>query len=429
MHDGRSGALLLLQPRTFALIACADGTRDLEGVALEASRRGVYGRRSEIEAALAELDAAGLLDEGVEPGPELDDLPQRRVAPLVGAAAARSLEALPGYGFRCTGSGDCCSQYATIALTAADARRAARAGLDLLPDDPEGERVYLPLVGAVRTERLAMTLVDGRCLQLGADGRCGLEARGGPEAKPAACRAYPATLVDDGSSVRVSVTPECGCVFASLDGASTEPLVLGSVGADLPAGVSVRVLPARVAVARGRTVEREEVAAWSREAAAAAPGEGLALSCVTLGRHLEDRGLGAWPSPAGIGAVTERVLAEEVARIGAALEAGARSAEAWRSAGDRTRRVRRAAADTAAELASSTAALSRALADESRAGHEALVVRAALFGHALVGEQDLSSGLRALGAKLLVARALGAREGALGHPLAATFAAVRGITG
>ncbi|WP_437580493.1 hypothetical protein [Sorangium sp. So ce887] len=44
LHDLRSGQLLQLGPREWALVSAADGTRDVEGIAIAAAREGAHAR-------------------------------------------------------------------------------------------------------------------------------------------------------------------------------------------------------------------------------------------------------------------------------------------------------------------------------------------------------------------------------------------------
>ena len=61
VHDARSGDLVRMPPRAWALIEAADGTRDIGGLLLAASQRGELRRASEVTAVLTDLQAAGLL--------------------------------------------------------------------------------------------------------------------------------------------------------------------------------------------------------------------------------------------------------------------------------------------------------------------------------------------------------------------------------
>ncbi len=424
IHDARDGSLCRLDPASFALLACADGTRELEGIALAASRAGLYTRLGEITSLLSELDALGLLDEGVEPGPMPTEREDRVETPAPEPLASRPLEALGGYRLSCTGAGGCCRQYGSVALSADDVSRGERAGFARLPGDVRGERVWLPLYGAVRTERVAMTTVDGRCLQLLDDDRCGLEARGGHGAKPVGCRSYPATFVDDGEQVRVSVACECDCVFESRARSGGAPLHPGRVVADLEAHLTIRRLPAEIAVAPGTGAPRHEVAAWSRLVAGQVEKGGVLERLVALAAELEAGRLVPWPAPT---ALSEQRLLGPLSALADLMERAARSAESWRSERDRTRVLRRLVADRARALVESAEARAAAFGDSSWSEDEALAVRATIFGHHVAGETDLAGGLGALAARLVVARALG--RTAVGHPIAAVMAAMRGATG
>ena len=68
-------------------------------------------------------------------------------------------------------------------------------------------------------------------------------------AKPRGCRVYPATFVDDGEHIRVSMSVECPCVLASAGVEGGAPLVdpEARTRADLINVTRVGVLPARIA--------------------------------------------------------------------------------------------------------------------------------------------------------------------------------------
>jgi lysine-N-methylase len=266
-----------------------------------------------------------------------------------------------------------------------------------------------------------MTMTDGACLQLGTDSRCGLELRGGPLAKPVGCRSYPATLVDDGESIRVSVAPECDCVFESRAGGALERLVGGASAADIEAGLGVRRLADRVEIAPERFVTRSEYAAWSRRVAAGVEPADVPERTVSLAAALARGELADWP-PEG-SAEADAILDESVRTFAATMQRAAASAESWRSQRDRTRVLRRAVADAAAAATRGRSA-AVALPDD-----EALVVRAAIFGHQVAGGADVAGALAALAARLVVARLMAGRSPELGHPIAAVLAASRGAIG
>ena len=435
VHHAGTGALVMLDERAFAISMLADGTRDVDGIALAASRAGVYERASEIDAVLAALAAADLIAHGVEPGPMPARAATYFTTPADEASRATPLEALPGFRFRCDGGGHCCEQYASIALTRDDEARARKAGLKTLPGDERAERVLLPLYGGVRSERMAMTLVDGACLQLDAERGCSLHRAGGPAAKPTACRLYPATFADVGGVVRVSTALECGCVFDSAARDDGAPLVEPSmrVAGDLPGGLTVRTIPDEVRIAGGATAARAALVEWT-DALLAQPDEGCAVGrACGLAVALEAHGATARAAaPAALStAEVAAELAEPLARLSDLTRRARDSADAWRSERDRTHQLRRAIAAAAHATSSRGAEASLQPAAPALAKAESFALRAALFGMHLVEASEradgLASALRDFGARLLVARELslsGPRS--LGHPIAAVMASLRG---
>lgn len=423
LHDVRSGALLVLDRAAFAVALAADGTRDVSGIAVAAARscapEGLAVEEAAARGVLHALASEGLLLEGPR-----DVLTQSiEEAP----PAARPIERLP-YLFRCDALGHCCEQYASIPLTRDDLLRARRAGLA----GGDGEHVVLPLRGNDRAgPRFAMTLREGRCLQLMEDQACGLHVRGGEAAKPAACDAFPATLVDDGLAVRLTPGLECACVFTSLrapadgDPASTELLRGVSVVGELRAGVSVRRLPEVIAVNDVATAPPAELSAWSREETALVPAEGVPAHAAVLGRRLEKAGLERSVLAMRISDADVTVhLAMAVRDHAQSFAAAAEAARAWRSPRDRTRVLRERLAAIAADLHGP--ALAETLSDESHAEAEAFALRAVLFGHQLVGGAPLSRALVAFGAELVIARRAARLAPELGHSIAAVRATVRG---
>lgn len=105
----------------------------------------------------------------------------------------------------CHACGGCC-HGAVVRLTSPEEASRIRSLADTLgiPD---------PIVdGALRR-------VDGACVFLQTDARCGIHAHAGLDAKPAVCRQYPLLYVDDGVQVRVGVDPGCYTALStSLDG-------------------------------------------------------------------------------------------------------------------------------------------------------------------------------------------------------------------
>jgi Fe-S-cluster containining protein len=414
IHHALSGALVSLDTRSAEIALCADGTRDRDGVALAASRAGCFTRQSEIDELFDALEQADLLADGIAP-PTSAPL----ATPLDSTLSSLPVEVLPDYAFTCSGAGACCMQYASITLGEADRER-ARGHLTTLPADGSAKRVFLPLQSDDST-RTAMTLVDGACLQLDADRRCGLHRRGGFDAKPAACKAYPATFVLAGDHVSVSSSIECDCVLLSLGSEDGEPLSRARVAADLPLGLQVRRLPEEISWVGDERVPRQRYLDFRRDALAAAASMNPVALALSLARAVRDGGPIS-PLPTEEMAAT---LREPLVAFARAMTAAAEAADSWRSPRDRTRLMRREVAIAASTLV--RRGPDSALATDPFATAESFTLRAALFGHALADGAPVATALTDLAVRLLVARELelsGRRS--LGHPITVVMAAARG---
>lgn len=412
IHHAVSGALVSLDPRSAEIALLADGTRDRDGIALAASRAGCFTRQSEVDALFDALDESDLLADGIAP-PAMRPL----ATPLPPEMATLPVEVLPEYAFRCSGVGACCMQYASIALGEADRER-GRGLFTTLAGDPGAKRVSLPLQGDDES-RSAMTLVDGACLQLDADNACGLHRRGGFDAKPAACKAYPATFVLAGDRVTVSTSVECDCVLLSLGGGG-EPLARATIAAELPVGIQVRRLPEEISWVGDERVPRHRYLDFRRDALAAGPSTNTVAFALSLARAVRDGKAISTLAPAEV----EAMVREPLGELGHSMTAASQAAESWRSPRDRTRLMRREVASAATTLARRGA---DALDASPFAEAEAFTLRAALFGHALAGGVPFATALTDFAVRLLVARELelGGRR-ALGHPIAVVMAAARG---
>jgi lysine-N-methylase len=428
IHDARTGDLLRMGPREWALLAGADGTRDFDALVLAAARGGVLRRASELGAVLAALHAAGLLADGIEP-------PVSPVAPAL-HEAARPLDALPGFTLTCDEGGACCSLYGSVLFSPLEAARARSLLPEILGAGEREGRAFTPEHGATPDGHLAVALVDGRCAYLAGDGRCGIHAAGGEGAKPRGCRAYPATLVDDGESVRVSVGVECPCVLASVGREGGAPLVdpgartRGALGAD----ARVVTLPEAIPIADDRLASRAELAAWSRLVMGALPDDGEVVSLLwSLASALDAAGLDHAASLAALAAPRSpapAALSPWLAALAARARARVAAADTWRGRRDRSRLASHWLAE-AAESLLEPAALASALAGASPfGGDERFYLRAQLHGHQLIGDLPLAAALRDRAVRLLLARALPASlpEGdpARPHPLALVEAMMRG---
>lgn len=422
LHNAQTGELLKLPADLFAIVAYADGTRDLDGIALAASRDGRFTRMSVIGSLLDTLDGYGALTGGIEPvSPAVTE--HRLLTKKSLDFSDLPLERLEGHLFRCSGSGACCSQYSTIGVTEGDLIRARRAGLQTLPGDNREERVTLPLYGGA--DRLAMTLVEGRCLQLTGDGKCGLHQRGGPLAKPAACTAFPAVLVEDGERVRLSAALECDCVFHSRDNIEGESLLSKSRSLhQLPAGLTIRRLPKELRLTNSRAVPTSLYAHWSRDTCTST---NAPWACATLAAGLGERGLRDLDASEGdesLRASALTAMREGLHVYSTTMTQAAQSSNAWRSQTDRTRLLRNAVADAALALQSTDIFNSRF--SQQQSSDEAFALRMSLFGYHLVGERPLADTLMELAIAFLVARELVESRAAVGHPLAAVLACGRG---
>jgi lysine-N-methylase len=429
VHDARSGDLLRMGPWEWDLLAGADGTRDLDALSLAAAARGALRRVSEIVALLDALHAAGLLADGIAP-------PKLREA----FDPARPLDVLPRFSLTCDASGACCSMYGSVAFSSLEAARARSLRPEVLGGGEREERAFTPERGSTADGSLAVALVDGACAYLDPGGRCSLHRLGGEDEKPRGCRVYPATFVDDGEHVRVSVGVECPCVLASAGVAGGAPLVdpEARTRGHLGTATRVSVLPARIALAQGTWVDRADLVAWSRVVARLLPDEGavgeadLAAIFWSLAGAVEAAGLDEGTSAHAV-ATAPRPAAEAMAPWIEALAEQSRArvtaAEAWRAPRDRSR-VASVWIEAAAQRLRDARALSAALAHTGFRRDEALAARAMFHGHTLAGELPLATALRDRAVRFALARALPEAmpgdDAARRHPLAVVEAMMRG---
>ena len=428
IHDTRSGDLLRMGPREWDLVAGADGTRDFDALVLAAARRGALRRASEVRAVLDYLHAAGLLADGLgHPSPVDEGEP------------ARPLDVLPGYGLTCDGSGDCCSMYGSVIFTPLEAARARALRPEVRGAGDREERAFTPERGSTLEGALAVALVDGRCAYLTDDRRCSIHIAAGEQAKPRGCRVYPASFIDDGERVRVSVGTECPCVFASVDREGGVPLVdpVARTRADLGPLARVTALPEILAITAGTTAPRAAVVAWSRAVAAGLPAvDDRAADIVallwSLARAIGAHGLdeaAARDAIASPRAPEDAELAPLVTALAARARARVASADAWRGAQDRSRRASHWISSAAASLLD-PAARAASLGDDRFRRDEIFFLRVQIHGHQLVGDLPLAVALRDRAVRILLSRALveALPEGdpARPHPLALVEAMMRG---
>jgi lysine-N-methylase len=392
VHDAETEELLEIDAEQLAVLRACDGTRDLGGVMLAVAREGAYRRASAVEASLAELCARGLLADGLPP-PAAESV----------RAPERPLEVLD-LRLSCSRSGACCRVYPSIGFEPQVARRALVLAPEVLGGDER--RVFTPLSSAAG-ERLAVTQVDGACAYLGAAGSCSLHAAHGAAAKPAGCRQFPVTLVDDGEAVRVSVAVECPCVVESALGAGGgEALVPEGAAreADLSEVWQIGRLPARVAVTARRAEDRAALRVWSAAVLAAPPADALA-GFWALGEAAERYGLDAAAAREACAAPAPpaEALATHLAALAPRTAAKRASADRWRSSRDRARLLAAWLEAAAAALLDATTVQARL--DAPGAPEEAFYLRALVHGHLLASPRvPLAVALRDRAVRVLLAR-------------------------
>lgn len=433
LHDQQSGMAYRLGIREWSLLEQADGTRDLEGVLAAAARNGTFARVATLQTFLEALHEAGLLADGVEARPEPP-------AP----APSRPLDPLPDCRLMCDGQGSCCRLYATIMFRPRE-EAVARALLPLvLEAGDHPERAFVPLAGSSPCGASSVGFVDGRCVYLEHDGRCGLHAAGGSQGKPLGCRTFPALYVDDGQTVRVSPAVECACVLASVGPGSTgEHLVpQGLTTSDeLDPGIHIIRLPEMIPITTKRYGSRDELAVWSRIVAASTPPANTLEAFLALADAVETWGFD--PQMAVQVMSAPRPADPDTMRpvLFALLERARRRSNmdgAWRSESDLALRALRWITKTVEYLTSEPSVLERILstsATTTEANAEAFYFRAVVHGHQLVvDDAPIAQALRDRALRLVLARAFPhivqpdeqAEEPTLRYPLALVEATLRG---
>jgi hypothetical protein len=106
-----------------------------------------------------------------------------------------SLRALAPVKHTCTGCGGSCMGVRARLISADETTRITTLSAELGVADPIVD-------GALRQ-------VDGKCVFLADDFRCGLHAKFGAASKPFVCRQYPVVAVDTGTERRVGIDPGC----------------------------------------------------------------------------------------------------------------------------------------------------------------------------------------------------------------------------
>ncbi len=75
---------------------------------------------------------------------------------------------------------------------------------------------------------------DGSCVFLGDDGLCAIHVLHGPEAKPAFCRTFPFTVVDQPTGRSHAVRDDCGGAWRSMDGGTPVAEHIAALPVDAP---------------------------------------------------------------------------------------------------------------------------------------------------------------------------------------------------
>lgn len=439
LHDTRRDGVVQVGPREWGLLAAADGTRDLEGIVLAAAREGARARVPSLRAFLVELHGAGLLDaaESAEVPSSLGGEARAGDAEALSDQRSRPLEVLSDFSLHCDGRGSCCRIYGSVIFGPVEAAR-ARALLPLhLDGGARHERVFTPERGPGPTGGAAVTLCDGRCAYLGDAGRCALHEAGGAAAKPLGCSLFPASFIDDGEQVRVSVSVECACVLRSRGRTGGAPLAPpeARVRGDLDEGVFVATLPPEARITRETRATRAELRAFMGLLKALPAPADLAAALWSLGGTVDARGLspGALTGFTHPQAIDPGAMLPWIEALYRRAHRRAREDAAWRSERDLARRATSWIAEATGALLEAEALAAFLASPAPDVGGEALYVRAALHGYALVGELPLADALRDRATRLVVSRALRAvfavmrpDDEACSEPLALVEAMLRG---
>ncbi|HWB75962.1 MAG TPA: hypothetical protein VG755_13430 [Nannocystaceae bacterium] len=399
LFDSERERVLVLDARAWWVIGEADGTRDLPGIISSARRRGATWSDAQIQELFDELGREGLLADGTPSGflggevtlPHRDD--------------HREIVVMPGASYHCDGRGSCCRSYATIAFIPADVHRACATAPTRCNAGDDPSRVFLPLTGSAPSTIRAVTLADGSCAFLDADGACGLHRVGGSENKPVGCRWFPTQLVDDGTEIRASPAIECACPARPDERGA--PLLPAHVrtAADLPAGIVIGRVWERVRVVDDVDADRADALAVLDAFGSAIDGRDLAramwswslalLQHKALVPHTDDRDA---PAIEPIAAWARMIAARASARAEAeALWRGERNLVC-----DRLRTIAAAAGVLGSPIAA-RALVEMAAPDPALEAH---VVRSAVFGRAWLERGPLASRLAELALQLWIARAL-----------------------
>lgn len=318
LHDNTRGDALELDPEQFAWLELADGTRDEEGVYLEASRRGLLRKRSQIRELFRLLHERGELAGGIAG--------EQRVPRF----EERPIRLLPGLQLGCDGNGSCCRTYSSMLFDAEE----VEATRDVDPPGVTGRhaRIFLPAFGTDQDIQAVATR-DGACVFLGDDSSCALHPHG---KKPRGCRDYPLTLVDDGDQLWAVPVFECPCVERSfLREIETSTVELPATEAGLDAERPITRLETTFRLTADSRLDLAELRSWVER--------GLAQIPEATVRWDPLHWLWSWAHdrenpPRTLRAPPSHAMAPWVQRLHTYATRRVQSAT-WRARGDRTRRL------------------------------------------------------------------------------------------
>jgi len=446
LHDVETGDVVEIGTREWVLLAGADGTRDLDGILLAASREGVRADKDALAALLEGVRGAGMLAEGPAPrksheGPAAlgNGAAKESAARNEIERNARPIERLAGYSFHCDGHGSCCQLYATIVFSPLEAARARALRPEVLDGGDRHDHAFTPERGAGPCAGSAVALVNGRCAYLEGS-LCSLHSAGGAASKPLGCNLFPLALVDDGTRVRASVAVECACVLASAGKPGGAPILDEKLRfrGDLDPAIVVDELPDTVAVDEERSVPVEDYVRWSDAVASAIEGcADVATAAWALGDALGKHGFDVERSLEAIALAPPfdaDLALRYIEALGAKAAQRAKAQSVWRSPRDLCRRAVAIVAASATILGDSDVLAAVATGAGAAPADEAFYLRATLFGHQMVG-YPIATALRDRAVAMWIARVFplaadtlhpGETEPAFAHPLALVEALLRG---
>jgi len=175
---------------------------------------------------------------------------------------------LPLFRAACNGSGACCALHHHVPVTEAE-RSVITAVMDAEWESPVPlELLVHRAYDSGSDSSFNIASVEGACAFQRDDGLCELHCRGGPTAKPMACRSFPSSLVLCGGEWHASLRPECACIQrTAIEG--------GELHLDAESWVALRSfqewvasVPEQLWLDEQRTIAREQYLSWMRSVVA-----------------------------------------------------------------------------------------------------------------------------------------------------------------